>query len=279
MKSYVVALDGSKDALNACHSAWQLARNKRARVLAVSIVDTQSIWDFLGHKLSGMIGSGVYISAFEAINKSLHDIAETLLVAFETRSMGYEIETETRLDEGNLADAVLRNIDGQDLLIMGRRAKYSRSSHTILRTSLSAKVAAAAKIPVLMVSSEPHRWRTARFILDSNSFDNHQVKGFFDFAEALNLQTEIFCLDTESEEFAETIGGSDNFPDVLTPDSVYGDDAWQTAVDVTSATVLVVPTSVKSGEKCVGDGRKINEFLDSLPLLSLMILPAKKTGI
>jgi nucleotide-binding universal stress UspA family protein len=272
MNSILVALDGSKDALNASQAAWQLARKTKSKIVALSVVDTQSIWDFLGHKLAGMIGSGVYISAFQSINSSLQNIAESLLTAFESRSNGYGIETSTIVGEGNLAEVVLKNAQNHDLIIMGRRAKFQNDSHTILRTSLSAKVAEAAPIPVLMVSSEPLRWTTARFILDSTCFDNRAMKSFFKFAEDLKLQPEIFCLDAKSEQWIEDLNEPSKVSEVVIADSVY-DDAWHSAFEVTSSTLLVVPTTIKQGKRYLADGRDVGQFLATLSTLSLMILP------
>lgn len=276
MKSILVALDGSKDALNASEAAWKLARDDKSKIVVMSVIDTQSIWDFLGHKLSGLIGSGPYVAAFEAIHASLKNISDSLLMAFETRALGYGIETETFIGEGNLAEVVTGSAQTHDLIIMGRRARYNVGNHTIFRTSLSEKIAASTSVPVLMVSSEPRRWTTARFIFDSKSFDRKNLQLFFQIANKLKLQPELFCTDENEEETEKEIRDlSSHNVSILTHDKSYGDESWQSAMDVTSSTLMMVSTSERDGMRCVGNGPNLTKFMGSLPILSLLIFPPK----
>jgi len=274
MKSILVALDGSRDAFNASEAAWKLARANKAKVMALSVVDTQSIWDFLGHKLSGLIGSGPYISAFESIHLSMRNIADSLLMAFEARSQGFGIETEIGISEGNLAEVVLKHGENHDLIIMGRRAKFNSGNHTIYRTSLSEKVAAASKVPVMMVSSEPRRWTTARFIFNSETLDRQQLFQFFHLAEELKLKTELFCTDDSADENAQLIREycSKEVP-VLSHDATYGDESWENAIDVTSSTLIMVSTYERHGGRFVGNGPAICKFMHSLPMLTFLVFP------
>src|ERR1700735_1344319 len=118
-ESYLVALDGSKDALNAGEVVWKLAKARGATLTALTVMDTQSIWDVLGQGQAGLIGSGPYIAAFETVRSSLKSISDALLMAFETRSLGHGIETKLISEEGNLAERVLHHTQDYDLTVLG----------------------------------------------------------------------------------------------------------------------------------------------------------------
>lgn len=278
-ESYLVALDGSKDALNAAEVAWKLGKAKGAKLTALTVIDTQSIWDTFGRGLSGLIGSGPYIAAFENIRSSLRSISESLLTAFEARSQGHQIETVSMIEEGNLAERVLHNTEGHDLVLMGRRATTASGDRSFLRTSLSEKVAAASASPVLIVSSEPRLWKQARLVLDGETYDKQLVLKFLQISEDLQLTPEIFCIGNEaaveklSKALKEFIPHS---VQILSHDAEYGDETWEDAMDVTSATLLMVSTAVRDGQRCIGNGPQIKNFIRSLSVISLFVFPPMK---
>jgi nucleotide-binding universal stress UspA family protein len=285
IKSILVALDGSKDALNASVVAWQLAKKVEARIAALSVIDTQSIWGLLGQKLSGLIGSGPYVSGYESIYSSLRSITDALLMTFETRSLGHGLKCDVLVGEGNTAEIILENAEKYDLLVMGRRPKYlSVSSHSFIKPSLSQKLACQSQVPVLIVSSEPRSWQRARLILDSQSFDTKKVEDFIALARDLNLESELFCCDDASlvepqlkKHFAQPIH-------LLSHDPEYGDDSWRAAIDVNSATVLMMLTSENNGTRVLAGGPTISKLIEALPAVSFCVFPpavkvdSQKTG-
>jgi nucleotide-binding universal stress UspA family protein len=277
MKSILVAVDGSKDAMNASEAAWMLAKANKSKILAMSVIDTQSIWDFMGQKLAGLIGSGPYVAAYESIYNSMKAISDALLMAFESRSQGHGIQTETIITEGNLAETLLKHGESHDLIVMGRRDKTPSGNRTLIRTSLSEKLAQASTTPVLMVSSEPRRWKTARFIFDSQSFDRQQVLQFFELAKVLKLQPELFCTDENVEESRKRIKEYCATPaPIFSHDSTYGDESWQSAIDVTSSTLMIISTCERGGERCLGNGPNIGKFMHTMPMLSFVLFPPKQ---
>jgi hypothetical protein len=128
-----------------------------------------------------------------------------------------------------------------------------------------------------MVSSEPYRWKTARFIFDSKSFDRQQVLQFFQLAQELKLQPELFCTDENAEESKERIQEfcATEAP-MFTHDTTYGDESWQSAIDVTSSTLMMISTCERDGERCLGNGPTIRKFIHSMPILSFVVFPPKK---
>ncbi len=275
-ESYLVALDGSKDALKASEVAWKLAKAKGAKLTALTVVDTQSIWDILGRGLSGLIGSGPYVTAFEAIQTSLRSVGEALLVSFEARSQGHQIDTNTIMEEGNLAERLLHHGESYNLVIMGRRGTISDGERSLVRTSLSEKVAAAAATPVLIVSSEPRLWKQARLVLDAQTYDKQLVLKFVQIAEDLQLEPEIFCTgdDASNDRLSKKL--KDIIPHsvkIMSHDAEYGDEAWEEAVDVTSATLLAVATRQHAGKRSLANGPTIRDFVKSLPVISLLVFP------
>ena len=50
-KSFLLALDGSQEALFAADVAAALAKSKGARLTAQTVVDSQSVWEIVGRRL------------------------------------------------------------------------------------------------------------------------------------------------------------------------------------------------------------------------------------
>ncbi|HEY9759516.1 MAG TPA: universal stress protein [Oculatellaceae cyanobacterium] len=274
IKSILVPIDGSKDALNASVVAWQLAKNVKARISALSIIDTQSIWTLLGQKLSGLIGSGPFIAGYENIYASLRNISDALLMAFETRSQGYGIQTECMIGEGNIAEVLLEHAGKHDLVVMGRRPKYqSINGHTFIKTSLSHKIACDSPVPVLIVSSEPRSWTRARLIFDSQSFNLKQLEDFMELAQSLNLEAELFCCDDATDLEADIRKYVPNEIPLLSHDPAYGDDAWRAAIDVNSSTVLMLLTTKTDEGRELSSGPSVSTLIKALPAVSFCVFP------
>ena len=275
-ESYLVALDGSREALKASEVAWRLAKAKAAKLTGLHVIDTQSVWEVLAGGLAGLIGSGPYVAAFEGLRTSLHSIGDALLMSFEARSEGCGIKTETLLEEGNIVDCILRSSCDYDMLIMGRRALFEdRRGRSLIRTSLSERLVGRVSRPVLLVASDSRLWKNARLVIDSETYNDADIKSFIAMAEDLQLNAEIFWTDNnqESTNFTKMNEVIPSTVPVLFHATEYGDEAWQNAIDVSSATLLVLASGEREGQRKMAGGPLLRNVVLSSSQISMVVLP------
>src|SRR5271154_6032394 len=99
--SILLALDGSEQAHQAAQLALYLAEAGGATVTAQHVIDTKTAWGLLGTHKAGLIGSGLYIAAYEKLCESLRDLANQLAQQYETVASGKGEKGKCLIDEGN----------------------------------------------------------------------------------------------------------------------------------------------------------------------------------
>ncbi|HEY83962.1 MAG TPA: universal stress protein [Chloroflexi bacterium] len=135
----LLATDGSENAAQALEYAKGLAKCHRAKVFVVYVFP--KVPDFLGEPSYSNALSKNIARGEEIIADLLHKLQEA----------GLEVKSE--ILEGPPADAILRVADVRqcDLIVMGNRGHGQVSS--LLVGSVSHKVIAHAKVPVLIARS------------------------------------------------------------------------------------------------------------------------------
>src|ERR1700722_5144495 len=99
--SILLALDGSEEAHHAAQLALKLAESPGAAVVAQHVVDTKTAWALLGTHKAGLIGSGLYITAYETLCESLRELGGKLAERYEAMSGAQNVDSECVIDEGN----------------------------------------------------------------------------------------------------------------------------------------------------------------------------------
>ena len=283
-ESYLLALDGSKESLAAANMAWKLARARDAKLVALSVVDNQAIWDLLGEGLPGFIGSGPYIAAYETMQKALKSVSETLLVAFASRSQNDQIKTECLINEGDLLRQVFERAKEHDLVIMGRRFRHPSTAtqdlHSFIRTSLSKRLAKICPCPLLIIPSESV-WGKARLIISDQTFSADTLIKFLAFTDTLEIEREVFCTGAENgiDKLMQKV--KDIVPHSVTVrchDTTDGEESFSVAIDVTPTTLLVASTQQSIEGRATCSGIELQEFLSAVPHVAVLVLPPSLTA-
>ncbi len=195
-KSFLLAFDGSQEALFAADLAAALAKSKGARLTAQTVVDSQSVWEIVGQDLPGIIGSGPYMAAYQTIENTLRSVAETLMYAFECRIANSELEAVCEIDEGNIIDLILRRAANHDLVIMGHKSKLrQRNIHQrrYLNTSLCQRVADTCPVPLLVVQNAMQLWSRSVLLVSAETYCSETVRAFVELSTAVGGKAEIVC--------------------------------------------------------------------------------------
>jgi nucleotide-binding universal stress UspA family protein len=282
MKSYLLALDGSKESLIAAELAWKLAAANDAKVLAQTVVDSQLLWRFIGNDVPGIIGTGPYMAAHETIHAAMKNVQETLLEAYDARARGHKVASESVLDEGITLDEITKRAKDHTFVIMGhRRGHESEERAGTWHYSLAERLACVCPKPLLIVQEQCEPWKAARLIVSEETYETANVAAFLEFAQALKLKPEIYCMASEesiskfTNMIKKSIPASENVR-ILSSDPQDGDPAWESATDVPLSTLLVLSTQASKRGRITCADTDPGSFIHQMRFPALVILPESK---
>ncbi|MDR3615848.1 MAG: universal stress protein [Candidatus Obscuribacterales bacterium] len=276
-RNYLLALDGSRESLSATNIALSLSEYEHAKLTAISVIDTKSIWALLECGAPGLIGSGPYVNAFEQIKASLRSISEALLSSFETRAQASQTAPECTIVEGDPVHEIFERSSNYNLIITGRRHNLHGHSKngSYYRSSLTKRLAAVCACPLLIVASEKNIQK-ARLIVDVATFNAELMAEFCSLAKSAKLLPEIFCVG-EDLNVDNLVRGVKKVVDstvkVLCSDGTDGDEPFAVAVDVSADTVLVIPTAQTLEGRVTSGGMLVHDLFGITSPASILLLP------
>lgn len=287
MKSYLLALDGSQESMFAAELAWQLALANRAKVLAQTVVDSQSLWQHVGKDSPGIVGSGPYLAAHEVIHAALKSVAETLVNAYEARARGQKIESECVIDEGNIVDQIVKRAKEHPIVVLGHRRTRGTEQKRANRYwfqhySLAEHLAYECPKPMLIVQERCTPWKAARLVISNDTFDTTALSIFVEIANSLKLAQEVFCIAPEAEidQFTRDVRAripANQQVRVMCQDQGETDPTWDCATDVPTNTLLVVATKETRDGRMTCAGTDPGTFIHELRWPAVVILPEPLT--
>jgi len=283
MKKYLLALDGSRQSMHAAEVAWRLAEKDDAKVIAQTVIDTESSWALLAPGEPGLIGSSPYVEARECLIVSLRSIAESLLNSYETRVRGHKVASESVIDEGGIVDKILARAKDCDLVIIGhrreRRDDQCADSDGYGSYHVTERVARSCPKPVLVVQHEDKPWKGARLVVSPETFNQATLDAFLEFTSQRQMPLQIYCIGPDERmdellaQVKRTVPKSAHAR-ILTHDPAEGDDAFDCAVDVNSDTLLVITTKGKDNRRTCG-GTSIESFVRAMTPAMILIWPSE----
>lgn len=151
--SILLPLAGSQESMYALEFALTLAQKTGSKINAQHVVDTRGAFELVGMERPGIVGSGLYLDAYEAVCQSLRNIADKLSDSYEARTACRGIEGELFIDEGEPVEEIFRRQSEHDLIIMGHRQRsaFALPERQTVRLSLAEILAQNSSIPLLIV--------------------------------------------------------------------------------------------------------------------------------
>lgn len=286
LKSILLPIDGSFESLQATRVACSIAKTANAKVLAQTVLDTNALWDLIGHDTAGLIGSGPYMSAYETMTTAFRSVCETLLVAFDAL-VDHAVEASTVLDEGNLVRAVLNRASDHDLLVVGHRRNRRQDDdpeHYFIRHSLCERLGSSCPVPLLIVQGQCPQWRNARLLINQDSYSPALIEQFCAVTSTLALIPEIFIVDNDDKQAKKMAGKlKESLPaaskaKIVINDPNECDDAWACAQDVHADTLLVISTNELDNVRLTCARTPLQSFISELEPAGTLILPPAKVS-
>jgi len=254
-KSILLGVNGSAHTVTAAEVCWELAQRWAAEVTAQHVVDSNAVWDFLGHEMPGFIGSGPYFAAHETMRNALYGLGRTLLDAYETRAGAMDIDGDSFLDEGNAVREICQRALDHDLVVIGHRRNRVRSPseerRKFVRPSTAELVGTYCPRPLLVVQEKCTTWSSAVIMLASGHTDSSWLSACIKMLKSLAIEPELCYVggypgeDEPPDLHARLAGNDRSIADVpFNLVSAEGPDFWWSfEADRDPATLLVVPVA------------------------------------
>jgi nucleotide-binding universal stress UspA family protein len=291
--SILLALSGSEQAYEAAQLAWNLADQVDATVTAQHVVDTQSAWALLGNDKPGLIGSGLYIAAYETLCGSLKDLATKLAEKYEHMDGANKTKSTCFVDEGDPVHEICSRAKEHDLVIVGHAPTVAK--HTSCRTFSKASVAEGlanyCNKPLLVVQRKPEPWKSLKILVSIEHLNIEYILSCLCNAHRLNLKPQLVCLATgvHEEKPQDMIRNlryaHKELADVEIDVALFGDFAAQhnsslwshqtirVELDAYADSLVVVPTREIGGKRITIFGSSPEMFIEFLTLPTILFFP------
>lgn len=150
-KKILVALDGSSNSQIAADYGFWLASNLGASLVGQHVVDPRLVDLFIEPEFAEELGFGVSVDTSEKVFAALRKIGKVILNLFASEAANRGLKVTTFLDEGYVAEEIVKYSDKCDLVIVGHRGKGKRAVPSrLMLGSMAERVAVNADVPVLI---------------------------------------------------------------------------------------------------------------------------------
>jgi hypothetical protein len=150
MNNILLEIDGSADALTALDMAISLTRAQPTVTITPHyVVDTQSVWKFLGMEKPGLVGSGPYFQAFDSVKAALYELMETITESYQVRCEHLANFADLVIDEGDFISKVKERATVLKAPVLIGKATLLRNAEANNKTL--AEVADSIQLPLVVV--------------------------------------------------------------------------------------------------------------------------------
>ncbi len=291
--SILLALSGSEQSYEAAQLAWTLAAEVEATVTAQHVVDTQSAWALLGNDKPGLIGSGLYIAAYETLCNSLKDLAAKLAEKYEQMNGADKLNSTCLVDEGDPVHEICKRANEHDLVIVGHAPTVAKASgyKKFSKASVAEGLANYCSKPLLVVQKRPEAWKYLKILVSVEHLNLEYILSCLCNAHRLNLKPQLVCLATGvHEEKPQNIirdlrEAHKELADVEIEVALFGDFAAQQGsslwshqpirveLDAYTDSLVVVPTREIGGKRITIFGSSPEMFVEYLTLPTILFFP------
>ncbi len=293
--SILLALSGSEQSYEAAQLAWKLAGQTDANVVAQHVVDTRSAWALLGNDKPGLVGSGLYVAAYETLCNSLRELAKKLADKYEDMAGAEKIKSDCVIDEGNPVHEICSRAKGHDLVICGhaptRTKPVERDRSRYLRLSVAEGLALECPRPLLVVQERWQPWKALKILISVDHLNIEYVDACLRTASLLGLKPQLVCLATGVHEespqnlIRDLRKAHTELASIEIEVALFGDftvdensSLWshrpvRVELDAYSDSLVVIPTREIGGKRITIFGSSPELFIQHLTLPNMLFYP------
>lgn len=284
--SILLCLDGSAQCKYAMDVCFEWARHLPVRVAAQHVVDSIGLWDFLAHDEPGLVGSGLYMAAREAMYRELRSIGETLIEVYNSHAGSSSANGGAFLDEGSPVREIYRRSADYDLVVIGHHPSQLRSPaeerRRFARFSLAERLAYYIKRPLLIVQARSEPWRSIFAMLTVRHGLPASLAGIMDLGAALEVPVTICFVtdgDHEEERIPERIAAlkrlraDSKWPAPAIASVRNSVSSWTPSVELAPDTLVALPMLDVAESRETALGVPVDLFVRHAPYPAILLCP------
>lgn len=198
IKTLMVCTDGSDYGNVACAYGLHLARQCKAHLAALHVLDSRMLEGPLMADISGWIGAQPYGAQVQQFRELLQQRGEAVVAAFDQLCEAAGLEAEADIRMGHPARVILESEARTELLIMGQKGEHAGLIGDMMGSNVE-RVARHATTPCLIT---PATFKPITKIVAAYDGSGHGAKALHEAVElATALDIEILILTvTESRD-------------------------------------------------------------------------------
>jgi nucleotide-binding universal stress UspA family protein len=229
------------------------------RLDALHVINSSGIWEFLGHELPGLIGSGPYMESREVIRESLLSIGDSLVSSYKARAGERGIEGGCTVEEGNPIQVICKNAEAYDLVVVGNRmsglSRQEQDRRIFPRLSIAEQLSCYCPKPLLVIQDN-FQTGTHIKIIKREAYHNAELLDWCSkFAESLSA-----VLKDKSQSVTCDLW------DLKTGYSIC-------SMEIAQSDLIIVPTVIKLGVYQTVFGIDTDKVLRYCTLPSILFVP------
>jgi nucleotide-binding universal stress UspA family protein len=193
IKKILIGIDTSDHARTAQAYAFYLARRMGAALIGLHVVDIVSIEGSFFHDISGSLGLEPYLDFSSKMREVLTARGKTVLEQFSTAARHEDVQIETVLDMGIVANQICERAKSADLVMIGHRGVNERFS-TGLLGSTAESVARKCPRPVFISPMQFREIGSPVLAYDGSERACKAMKSAADFASDLGVPLTVITV-------------------------------------------------------------------------------------
>ncbi|MGO9604995.1 MAG: universal stress protein [Candidatus Binataceae bacterium] len=216
IKKLLVGIDTSEHSRNAQAYAFHIAHRLNASLIGLHVVDIVSIEGSFFHDISGSLGLEPYLDFSSKMREVLTARGRTVLEEFAAAANRENLQVETILDMGIVANQICDRARSADLVMIGHRGVNERFSSGLLGSTAEA-VARKCPRPVFI---SPMRFRDiGRMVLayDGSERASHAMRAAAEFASSLAIPMAVVTVARDPKLGERTLQEARKYFEPYTP--------------------------------------------------------------
>ncbi|MGO9450099.1 MAG: universal stress protein [Candidatus Binataceae bacterium] len=216
IKKLLVGIDTSEHSRNAQAYAFHIAHRLNASLIGLHVVDIVSIEGSFFHDISSSLGLEPYLDFSSKMREVLTARGRTVLEEFAAAANRENLQVETILDMGIVANQICDRARSADLVMIGHRGVNERFSSGLLGSTAEA-VARKCPRPVFI---SPMRFRDiGRMVLayDGSERASHAMRAAAEFASSLAIPMAVVTIARDPKLGERTLQEARKYFEPYTP--------------------------------------------------------------
>ncbi len=200
MKSILVCTDGSRHGDTACDYAIALARNLKAQLTGVHVLDSRMLEGPLMADISGWIGAQPYGSQLQQFREMLEQKGNVIIEAFNDRCAKAGLDAEGVIRMGHPSRVLIEEETRAEMIILGQRGNHADLVGEALGSTAERVVRHSIK-PCMVTPSSFREINKIMAAYDGSPHASQALHEAIELAQA--LQAELIILTVAEQDDAE----------------------------------------------------------------------------